>query len=211
MMFGSVRSRAGRATLSPSRDGGSIRRGALHAGYRVMSLLSALRHRQSCEDRPNAGPAHLASARPQLTVRWRLTLLYSVLFLICGAALLAITYWLFAGTRSGTTAEAELAGVRQATDPAIVRGRAGASQQHSVDRPACRWVRGGAGDHGGRLRRARLGGGGARVGAAADDHRDAGGLDANLGARLAMRRSARSAAPARRYDRPATRSFRGGV
>jgi signal transduction histidine kinase len=34
--------------------------------------------------------------RPRPTVRWRLTLLYSVLFLICGAALLAITYWLFA-------------------------------------------------------------------------------------------------------------------
>ena len=34
--------------------------------------------------------------RPQPTVRWRLTLLYGVLFLICGAALLAITYWLFA-------------------------------------------------------------------------------------------------------------------
>jgi hypothetical protein len=33
--------------------------------------------------------------RPQPTVRWRLTLLYSVLFLLCGAALLAITYWLF--------------------------------------------------------------------------------------------------------------------
>ena len=34
--------------------------------------------------------------RPEPTVRWRLTLLYSVLFLICGAALLAITYYLFA-------------------------------------------------------------------------------------------------------------------
>jgi signal transduction histidine kinase len=34
--------------------------------------------------------------RPQPTVRWRLTLLYGVLFLISGAALLAITYWLFA-------------------------------------------------------------------------------------------------------------------
>ena len=33
--------------------------------------------------------------RLQPTVRWRLTLIYSVLFLICGAALLAITYWLF--------------------------------------------------------------------------------------------------------------------
>jgi signal transduction histidine kinase len=34
--------------------------------------------------------------RPQPTVRWRLTVLYGVLFLICGAALLAITYYLFA-------------------------------------------------------------------------------------------------------------------
>ena len=33
--------------------------------------------------------------RPQPTVRWRLTLLYSVLFLICGVALLAITYEFF--------------------------------------------------------------------------------------------------------------------
>jgi len=33
---------------------------------------------------------------PRPTVRWRLTLLYSLLFLLCGAALLAITYWLFA-------------------------------------------------------------------------------------------------------------------
>jgi signal transduction histidine kinase len=33
---------------------------------------------------------------PRPTVRWRLTLLYSLIFLSCGAALLAITYWLFA-------------------------------------------------------------------------------------------------------------------
>jgi signal transduction histidine kinase len=32
---------------------------------------------------------------PRPTVRWRLTLLYSLIFLISGAALLAITYWLF--------------------------------------------------------------------------------------------------------------------
>ena len=38
----------------------------------------------------------LAVLRPRPTVRWRLTLLYSFLFVICGAALLAITYWLFA-------------------------------------------------------------------------------------------------------------------
>jgi signal transduction histidine kinase len=39
-------------------------------------------------------PALRVLLRP--TVRWRLTLLYSLLFLICGAALLAIAYWLFA-------------------------------------------------------------------------------------------------------------------
>ena len=33
--------------------------------------------------------------RPQPTVRWRLTLIYSTLYLICGVTLLAITYWLF--------------------------------------------------------------------------------------------------------------------
>jgi signal transduction histidine kinase len=32
---------------------------------------------------------------PRPTVRWRLTLLYSLIFVISGAALLAITYWLF--------------------------------------------------------------------------------------------------------------------
>lgn len=37
----------------------------------------------------------LRKLRPQPTVRWRLTLLHSVLFVLCGAALLAITYWLF--------------------------------------------------------------------------------------------------------------------
>src|SRR5579862_7413457 len=41
------------------------------------------------------GQPSLRLARPQTTVRWRLTLLYSVLFLICGAALLALSYWLF--------------------------------------------------------------------------------------------------------------------
>lgn len=32
---------------------------------------------------------------PRPTVRWRLTLLYSALFVICGVGLLAITYYLF--------------------------------------------------------------------------------------------------------------------
>ncbi len=38
----------------------------------------------------------LRALRPRPTVRWRLTLLYSGLFLMCGVALLTITYWLFA-------------------------------------------------------------------------------------------------------------------
>ncbi len=37
----------------------------------------------------------LQMLRPHSTVRWRLTLLYSSLFLLCGAALLAITYEFF--------------------------------------------------------------------------------------------------------------------
>ncbi|HLW96968.1 MAG TPA: HAMP domain-containing sensor histidine kinase [Solirubrobacteraceae bacterium] len=37
----------------------------------------------------------MRALRPQPTVRWRLTLLYSGLFLFCSAGLLAITYWLF--------------------------------------------------------------------------------------------------------------------
>ena len=41
------------------------------------------------------GKPLLRVLRPHPTVRWRLTLLYSLLFLICGVALLAITYWLF--------------------------------------------------------------------------------------------------------------------
>jgi len=38
----------------------------------------------------------LRALRPHPTIRWRLTLLYGGLFLVCGAALLAITYELFA-------------------------------------------------------------------------------------------------------------------
>jgi signal transduction histidine kinase len=40
--------------------------------------------------------ASFGPAWPRPTVRWRLTLLYGLLFVICGAALLAITYGLFA-------------------------------------------------------------------------------------------------------------------
>ena len=50
---------------------------------------------------------------PRPTVRWRLTLLYSLLFLICGAALLAITYWLFANFA--------ISPPKQPNNPAMVR------------------------------------------------------------------------------------------
>ncbi|MFZ0041932.1 MAG: HAMP domain-containing sensor histidine kinase [Solirubrobacteraceae bacterium] len=42
------------------------------------------------------GQTIVRALRPQPTLRWRLTLLYGLLFLICGSALLAITYYLFA-------------------------------------------------------------------------------------------------------------------
>jgi signal transduction histidine kinase len=48
-----------------------------------------MRRRTSSRDMLNA-------LIPRATVRWRFTLLYSLIFLICGAALLTITYWLFA-------------------------------------------------------------------------------------------------------------------
>src|ERR1700735_1877519 len=40
---------------------------------------------------------------PQTTVRWRLTLLYGGLFLVCGAALLAVTYALVSPQITGGT------------------------------------------------------------------------------------------------------------
>jgi signal transduction histidine kinase len=56
--------------------------------------VTAARHDQSVTTGRTPGPSVLRLPRP--TVRWRLTLLYGVLFLICGAGLLAITYTLFA-------------------------------------------------------------------------------------------------------------------
>jgi signal transduction histidine kinase len=72
--------------------------------------------------------------RPQPTVRWRLTLLYTVLFLICGAALLAITYWLFTKFTFGyypPTPNAALDG--NPPNPAIVAFTEALSRQRSVD------------------------------------------------------------------------------
>jgi signal transduction histidine kinase len=72
--------------------------------------------------------------RPQPTVRWRLTLLYSVLFLICGAALLAITYWLFTKYTFGYyPPRPNLPLYGKPPNPAIVRFAEALSKQRSVD------------------------------------------------------------------------------
>ena len=57
--------------------------------YRRCGIVNAVKIGRTLD------PPIVRVLRPQPTVRWRLTLLYSGLFLICGAALLAITYWLF--------------------------------------------------------------------------------------------------------------------
>ena len=72
--------------------------------------------------------------RPHLTVRWRLTLLYSILFLICGAALLAITYWLFTKYTFGYyPPRPNLPLYGKPPNPAIVRFAEALSKQRSVD------------------------------------------------------------------------------
>jgi signal transduction histidine kinase len=72
--------------------------------------------------------------RPQPTVRWRLTLLYSLLFLICGAALLAITYWLFTKFTFGYyPPRPNLPLYGKPPNPAIVRFVEALSKQRSVD------------------------------------------------------------------------------
>ena len=72
--------------------------------------------------------------RPQLTVRWRLTLLYSVLFLICGAALLAITYWLFTKFTFGYyPPRPNLPLYGKPPNPAIVAFTKALSKQRSAD------------------------------------------------------------------------------
>ena len=72
--------------------------------------------------------------RPQPTVRWRLTLIYSGLFLICGAALLAITYWLFTKFTFGyypPTPNLPLYG--NPPNPAIVAFARALAKRRSVD------------------------------------------------------------------------------
>ena len=143
---------------------------------------------------------------PKTTVRWRLTLLYGGLFLVCGAALLAITYTLvdhatvsntpfrFAigggcqprgpRRRTSSTSRSELRPVRRRgtspeADPEAAQHAVGAPRDpqrglgsaHFRSAPARDRVEHRARDHGDHLRRARLGRGGARAGAVADDDR----------------------------------------
>jgi hypothetical protein len=67
--------------------------------------------------------------RSDPTVRWRLTLLYSALFLICGAALLAITYNLFSNFAVSPPKPNGPAG---ASDPSAVKVATALAQQRSI-------------------------------------------------------------------------------
>jgi len=72
--------------------------------------------------------------RHRPTVRWQLTLIYSVLFLICGAALLAITYWLFTKFAFGYyPPKPNLPLYGNPPNPAIVAFANALSRRRSVD------------------------------------------------------------------------------
>jgi signal transduction histidine kinase len=73
----------------------------------------------------------LRALLPRPTVRWRLTLLYGVLFSICGAALLAFTYTLFANFAESPP-KPELGTGGKAASPISVKLAAVASIQRSV-------------------------------------------------------------------------------
>ena len=139
----------------------------------------------------------LRALLPRPTVRWRLTLLYSLLFLICGAALLAITYWLFANFA--------ISPPKEPFNPVMVHLQA-AMTTRALQRaaPPAALLRDRAGDHDDRLSRARMAGGRAGAGAAADDHRHRGPDLRHESPRTPRDvRPARRAAPACRHDRPA--------
>jgi signal transduction histidine kinase len=90
-----------------------------------------LRHRPDREDRPRTLAQVL---RPQPTVRWRLTLVYGLLFLVCGAALLAITYWLFTKFAFGYyPPEPNLPLYGTPPNPAIVAFTEALAKQRSAD------------------------------------------------------------------------------
>ncbi len=72
--------------------------------------------------------------RPQPTVRWRLTQVYGILFLVCGAALLAITYWLFTKFAFGYyPPQPNLPLYGNPPNPAIVAFAKALSRRRSVD------------------------------------------------------------------------------
>jgi signal transduction histidine kinase len=70
---------------------------------------------------------------PQPTVRWRLTLLYTVLFLTGSAALLAITYWLFTKFAFGYYPPTPNVAPGRLLNPDIVTYMHALSKQRSVD------------------------------------------------------------------------------
>ena len=91
-------------------------------GYRIGRRVTSAAQRRS----PASRLRH-----PQTTVRWRLTLLYGGLFLVCGAALLAITYTLVEHVTDQQRAVVRSAPRRQ-RPPAVRRGRATAQAQANL-------------------------------------------------------------------------------
>jgi signal transduction histidine kinase len=71
--------------------------------------------------------------RPHPTVRWRLTLLYSALFLTCSAALLAITYWIFTKFTFGYYPPTPTVAPGKLLNPDIVAYIESLAKQRSVD------------------------------------------------------------------------------
>jgi signal transduction histidine kinase len=133
MTFGSFRLRAGQPWSVEGRVGEcAVPRytpvTVLCRCYARCGIVSAVKIA-----RPLAQPI-LRVLHPQPTVRWRLTLLYSVLFLMCSAALLAITYWLFTKYTFGYyPPRPNLPLYGKPPNPAIVRFAEALSRQRSVD------------------------------------------------------------------------------
>ena len=74
--------------------------------------------------------------QPRTTVRWRLTLLYGGLFLVCGAALLAITYTLVEhATVTNTPFNFGIEGAAGAGPGATFKPPSGTLPRHSFTRP----------------------------------------------------------------------------
>ena len=74
---------------------------------------------------PTDPPQHVSLGwrlrHPQTTVRWRLTLLYGGMFLVCGVALLAVTYVLVSNHITGGVGTSSMAAGGQGRLPAAAR------------------------------------------------------------------------------------------